>query len=532
MSVFTNPYILAIIGYLSALIGVGYYKSRVVETGEDFMVAGRTLPWYILVGTLLATWIGNGSLFAGAGLGYRNGLAGLWSSAGAWAGILLVYFIATRIRNFGQVTVPDIFEARYGSVAGVLAILTTVVAYVTIVSYQFRGGGRILELITDGAITVETGIVITAVFAVLYTVLAGMLSVVYTDVVNGVIMVIGVLGALIFLVPALGGMDTIIGTAEAAGKWELFGNWEMEQTDADGTPIASGPLIALSFFIPTMLLLMGDGNMYQRIFSSENGGEAKKAVFFWIIGVIVLETAISFLGLAGSVAAEQGMIPDLFGGGPADVESNLSENVIPMLAADALPLVLGMILVATMMAIVVSTADSFLLVPATNLTRDVMQRYVAPDMSQSTVVLVNRLWVIVLGVLAYLLVEAFPTILEAAYTAYLIYGAAITPALVATFLWKRATWQGAVASIATGALVTLVWTFYLSEQPFYETWHPLLQEETFPAVVLSVGTLVGVSYATPAPDDTVWAPFFIDDEAPDVAVEDLIEQKRQEEGVA
>jgi len=76
------------------------------------MVAGRTLPWYILVGTLLATWMGSGSLFSGAGLGYRNGLAGLWSSGGAWLGIALIYFITRRIRNFGKVTVPDIFEAR------------------------------------------------------------------------------------------------------------------------------------------------------------------------------------------------------------------------------------------------------------------------------------------------------------------------------------------------------------------------------------------------------------------------------------
>ena len=164
----TNPYILASLVYLLALLGVGYYKSRVVKTSEDFMVAGRTLPWYILVGTLLATWMGNGSLFGGAGLGFRNGLASLWYSAGAWAGIVIVYFIARRIRNFGQVTVPDIFEARYGKASRVLATLITVIAYLTIVSYQFRGGGRVISIMTDGVISIETGIIITAVFAILH----------------------------------------------------------------------------------------------------------------------------------------------------------------------------------------------------------------------------------------------------------------------------------------------------------------------------------------------------------------------------
>ena len=85
-------YLLSIIIYLFILVVVGFYKIKSINTSEDFMVAGRSLPWYILVGTLLATWIGSGSLFSGAGLGYRNGLAGLWSSAGAWLGIALIYF--------------------------------------------------------------------------------------------------------------------------------------------------------------------------------------------------------------------------------------------------------------------------------------------------------------------------------------------------------------------------------------------------------------------------------------------------------
>ena len=124
-------YLVSILIYLSILVLVGIYKAKSVKDSEDFMVAGRTLPWYILVGTLLATWMGSGSLFSGAGLGYRNGLAGLWSSGGAWLGIALIYFISRRIRNFGKVTVPDIFEARYGKAPAILATITTVIAYTT-----------------------------------------------------------------------------------------------------------------------------------------------------------------------------------------------------------------------------------------------------------------------------------------------------------------------------------------------------------------------------------------------------------------
>jgi solute:Na+ symporter, SSS family len=499
----SNPYLVAIVVYLLALVGVGVWKSRSVRSSADFMVAGRRLAWPVLVGTLLATWIGNGSLFGGAGLGYRNGLAGAWSSAGAWIGIVLVWFIAQRVRRFGKVTVPDIFEARYGSRAAVLASLITIVAYLTIVSYQFRGGGRVLSIVTDGLISVEAGIVITAVFAVTYTVLAGMISVVYTDVVNGIVMIAGVLAALLFMLNAVGGLGEVIAVAEAAGKWSLFGNWADERST-----VASGPIIAFSFFVPTMLLLMGDANMYQRIFSAKDGGSARKAVLFWVFGVMLLETSIYMLGLTGSVAATQGMIPELFGGGPADTTANLSENVIPVLATQAVPLVLGMLLVATMMAIIVSTADSFLLVPATNLTRDVYQRHIAPAAPERRIVLISRAMVLLLGVVAYMLVDQFPTILAAAYTAYLIYGAAITPGLLAAFLWKRATAPAAVASIAAGGGATLLWTFYLSRQPYFGGWHPMLQEVTYPAVTLSVLALVGVSLLTPPPSAQQLEPFF------------------------
>ncbi|MAV96929.1 MAG: sodium:solute symporter, partial [Candidatus Marinimicrobia bacterium] len=239
-------YLSGILIYLCILVGVGIHKVKSVKNSEDFMVAGRTLPWYILVGTLLATWMGSGSLFSGAGLGYRNGLAGLWSSAGAWLGIALIYFITKRIRNFGKVTVPDIFEARYGKTAAILATVTTVIAYTTIVSYQFRGGGKVLSMVSDGLVTLEAGIAITALFAISYTVLAGMFSVVYTDVVNGILMTIGTIGALIYLFIDVGGMSEIILVAESAGKWQWFGNWASERTGD-----ISGPIIAISFFVPT-----------------------------------------------------------------------------------------------------------------------------------------------------------------------------------------------------------------------------------------------------------------------------------------
>jgi SSS family solute:Na+ symporter/sodium/proline symporter len=281
-----------------------------------------------------------------------------------------------------------------------------------------------------------------------------------------------------------------------------------------------------------MLLLMGDANMYQRIFSAKDGGSAKKAVFFWVVGVVILESSISFLGLTGSVAAEQGIMPDivqneqdvivwnaeLLGLSPSEGEllsarQSGSESVIPAIAIHGgLPLIIGLILVSTMMAIIVSTADSFLLIPATNLTRDVYQKYINKNATEKKVIFISRMLVLFLGLIAFLLVSQFKTVLNAAFTAYNIYGASLTPALLAAFLWKRATKEGAVTSILTGSSITIIWTYLLPNWSGFKNLHPFLQELTYPAAGLSILALIVVSLFTDPPPKKVLLQFFNDDD--------------------
>src|SRR5262245_2371308 len=179
---FLGMHLYAILAYLAMLVALGIYQTRHAKTSDDFLVAGRTLPAHVLVFTLLATWIGSGSLFGGAGLGYRAGFPALWQSAGAWVGIALVYFLAHRVRRIAKYTMPDILELRYGTAARTLATLVVVIAYTTIAAYQFRGGGRLLNLVAG--IDITQGALITMAFCVVYTSVAGMLSVAYLDVGN------------------------------------------------------------------------------------------------------------------------------------------------------------------------------------------------------------------------------------------------------------------------------------------------------------------------------------------------------------
>lgn len=462
----------AIIVYMSVLVLVGAWRSSRVRTGDDFLVAGRRLPAHVLVFTLLATWVGSGSLFAGAGLGYRSGFSALWQAAGAWVGIAAIYFIAPRVRRIAQYTVPDILELRYGPAARVLGTLTTVLAYATIAAYQFRGGGRLLALVAG--VDPDTGAALTAIFCILFTAFAGMLSIAYLDVGNGLMMTVAVTLGVGFLVGDAGGPSAAIGALEPH-QVALFGDL--------------GPQAAIALFLPTLFLLLGEANMYQKFFSARDERTARLAVAGWIVGTIVVETLIESTGIFGSLAV----------GGLGVAES---EEIVIRVATDALPPVLGVLLVCGAAAIVVSTANSFLLTPSTNLIRDVYQRFLDPGVTDRQLVRYTRLIVVAVGALGYVVGSFFPTILEMALWAYTMYGAGITPALLGALLWKRATRAGGVASILAGMLTTLVWEIVGRVQAVDGVaGYPFGWQTIYPALALSVATLVVVSLATPPPTE-------------------------------
>ncbi|MEE9179705.1 MAG: hypothetical protein V3U22_02325 [Vicinamibacteria bacterium] len=233
--------------YLVFLIGVSVFRSRAVKTQDDFMVAGRNVPWHLLVGTLVCTWIGSGSLFGGAGRAFREGFSALWMSAGAWVGIVIVYFLAGRVRRIAQYTVPDILEIRYHPAARLLGTLAIIIAYLTIASYQFIGGGRLLNILNPD-IDPTTGKAIICLLVVLYTVTAGMMSIVALDVFNGIIIIVSILIAAPLALEGAGGWTQLTNTLPDT-HFTTFGRL--------------GILPAFGLFLPTLLLLLGESSMYQ-----------------------------------------------------------------------------------------------------------------------------------------------------------------------------------------------------------------------------------------------------------------------------
>lgn len=550
-------YLLAILVYLCVLTGLGVYKSRQVKTEDDFVVAGRNLrPWNMVL-TMLAVWIGTGSILGNAEQTYKTGAAALIIPLGTFAGMILLSLIARRARDIKASTVPEIIGTRYGHIARLLAVTALVMAYMVIVSYQFNAGGAVLEVIAgtkppvalapgdrltraqlvkgravftpepgftgqaslavtpqdksgqavqktidvvlqdralpilysrqsitssvyeitnvpehgrlelvEPRITKETATVIAAAFIIAYAMLAGLMSLAFTDIVTGTIIIVTLVIAFPLLLSKAGGLEgmktAFAAMPDKAGHMKFWGVYSA--TDI------------INFLLPTFLLVMGDANQYQRIFASRNAKGAKQAVTAMIFVALIIELLI--------IAS-------------AWVASSLVTNpengryILIYAAKYYMPLVFGMLFMVAVVGIIISTADSFLLVPATTFIKDIYLHYINPKAGEKKVLLLNRLLVILFGVIAWLVTYAFAEttgFFHKALYAYTIYGASITPCLVAALFWKRATTVGAISSILAGTVVTLLWSTDLVQQQLPSSFSGL--DAVLPAITISVLALI------------------------------------------
>jgi SSS family solute:Na+ symporter len=462
------------------LLSVSLARLSRVKTKADYLVAGRSLPAFVLVFTLLSSWIGSGSLLGGAENAYKHGFYALWQSAGGWAGLALIYFIAPRARKFAQFTIPDLLEARYNQAARILGVIAILFTYTAITSYQFIGGGDIVHLIFP-QVTAVQGQYILAGFVIVFTAIAGMGSVAYMDVVIGLLATFTMLAALPVLLHLAGGWSGVC-AALPPTHFTLMSDLR--------------PINALELFLPTCLLMLGNQSMYQKFFSAKSEKDATRATLGWIVGTVILETVIVAIAVVGSALYRSGEVHDR----PREI---LAYTATHAFGGSRALSVLGALLVGAIFAKVVSTANNYLFSPATNLVNDVFVRYVKPDAGNREILLVSRLTVVALGLWALYQSLGTTSVLKKSLYAYTIYSAALTPVILAAFFWKRATAAAAVASVAAGTLVTVGW----------DTLTPYLpkaiaaRDAILPALVASLLCLVLVSLATAPPSAKQLSPF-------------------------
>jgi SSS family solute:Na+ symporter len=486
------------------LLGVSLARLGSVKTKADYLVAGRSLPAFVLVFTLLSSWIGSGSLLGGAENAYKHGFAALWQAAGGWAGLALIYFIAPRARKFAQFTIPDLLESRYNQTARVLGVIAVLFTYTAITSYQFIGGGDILHLIFP-VVTAREGQFILAGFVIVFTAIAGMGSVAYMDVVIGLLATVTMIASLPVLVHLAGGWAGVR-AALPASHFKWFGDihpfnsyYKVLPNGAGGHGQREQVQSALEIFLPTCLLMLGNQSMYQKFFSAKSEKAATRATLGWIVGTVILESVIVAIAVVGSAMYHGGEVSQR----PREILAFTAVHSFGGWSGSKPLAILGALLVGAIFAKVVSTANNYLFSPATNLVNDIFLRYVMPEAKNWLVLLVSRIMVVGLGLWALYQSLGTTSVLQKSLYAYTIYASALTPVILAAFFWRRATAAGAVASIAAGTVVTVGWDWLTPHLPVGIG----ARDAILPALLASLLCLFVVSVATRPPTESHLKPF-------------------------
>lgn len=421
-----------VILYLVLLLVVGWYfynKSKGQEGKDDFFLAGRGLGKVVAIGTILATYTGSGTVTGGANsLAYNFGLwPGFCFTLPAVFGMLVLLLLSKKIRESNCTTVAEMIEKKYGFTARIFSAVIIALSMISIVSYQYRGLGFILNATTG--LTVDASTIICCAVVVLLAFSGGLKTVATTDAMSAFLMVFGLAVSLPVLLKTVGGVDWIVSTAQA--------------TDPNLLTFSGGQTLFgwLGGYLPLFFLTIGDQNHFQRIVAAKDLKTARTGLFGCLVACIIIMPVVATFAFIGRL---------YFG-------ANIQAGQALISTATLMPLIWGGIVLAAASAFTVTTGDSYLLSGASNFTIDIYKTKINPNATPKQEMRATRLFILIAGVLAYVILQFFPSVLAVQYWSYTIYGAGITPAVFCALVWPKVTKAGGIASMLIGTALTIVW---------------------------------------------------------------------------
>ncbi len=468
------------IGYLLLVVGIGVYSSRFSSAGIGaFFVGGRSMNRFVVALSAVVSGRSAWLLLGVTGMAYTRGVSAVWAVTGyIVAELFLFVFYAQRLRRFSErydcITVPDFLAARFEDRSGALRLLSVLIILIFMVAYvaaQFVAGGKAFGAAFDLGAT--EGVLITAAIVLAYTVLGGFLAVSLTDTIQGIFMIVALVLLPTLAIASAGGLGPIVDELR-----------QLDPTLIDPSAIGLGAFIG---FLGIGLGSPGNPHILVRYMSIADPAQLRYSAVVGTLWNVVMAWGAIFIGLAGRVyfpTAE--LLPS------GDVE-----NLYPTLAQQHLHPVLFGLVIASIFAAIMSTADSQLLVAASSVVRDLYEKVLrrGRELDQRRLVLYSRLVIVVLVGLALALgLWASELVFWLVLFAWAGLGAALGPTTVLALFWRRTTRAGVAAGMITGTLVTLVW----KSAPALSG----LVYELIPAFGLSLAVTVLVSYWSRRPAAT------------------------------
>lgn len=442
--------------YMIVMLFVGFHCSKKIKNYDDFTVAGRNIPFWRNVHSISASAIGAGATMGVAGMVYADGISGLWLGIGAALGLLFCgIFLATKLRESEKITVPDIMKSQYGQKVADWITVLNLFALIALTAGQVRALGTITQTFIPG-LSIFQACIVMGIVMITYTVLGGLVAASYTDSINMIIMILAVMVVLpILSITNSGGFNVMVKEMPSS----YFDPW------ASGV---IGIIGILMWIIPTNFVSQEN---FLRICGAKNAKEAKGATITASL-MIYLPYFImcAVIGLTGAY-----LFPKLPN----------SDAILPTMIDRLTNPIAGGLLLAGLLAAVVSTSGSLLLITSVNITDNVIKR-IYPSISDNKMVTISRYSVIAVGIVSIIIANFATSIVGIMQDVSAPYTSAILPIIIAGFFWKKATSSGAIATIIVAVVSSTVW--WIAKQPF--GIHHIIVSLIFSSVTMIVVSLL------------------------------------------
>lgn len=481
----------AFIAYMIIMIVIGFVCSKGNKNNEDYFLGGRNLGSWTAAMSAQASDMSGWLLMGLPGAVYLAGTGEAWIAVGLLIGTILNwYIVSARLRKYtivagNSLTIPSFFKNRYRDHKNIIKIVSASIIAVFFTVYTasaFSSGAKLFAtLFSDSASGDENynrvyviGLIVAAVVILVYTFMGGFKAVCTTDLIQGLMMIVAILTVPV-LAYAILTFDTGFSSALAAKGVEQPAQFLNFFVNGDGTPVSAVSIISnlawgLGYF--------GMPHILVRFMAVKSNEEIKKSRKIAVVWVIISLTASCLIGLIarGYLTAQ---LDD------ATSESVFIRTIQQLFSGNGVLIFIGGIFLCGILAAIMSTADSQLLVTASAVSEDLYKGAVKKNASEKSSLLVGKIAVAVVAVIAFFIaLNPKSSIMGLVSDAWAGFGSAFGPVVLLALFWKRSTLSGAISGMATGALTVIIWDYI-----------PLVKGQTLYAATNLYSLVVGFGLA-------------------------------------
>ncbi len=460
--------IVFVVLYLLGTLGIGVWAGTRVKNTSDFAVAGRSLPLIMVVTTTFATWFGAETVMGLPAKFVQGGLGAVVEDPFG-AGLCLVLvgaFFAARLYQKNLLTIGDFYRQRFGKGVEIFCSLAIILSYLGWVAAQVTALGLVFNILTDGAMSPQTGMIVGLLAVLVYVVIGGFLAVAWTDFIQMIVLVLGLGVIAVFAADLAGGTDKVLALAQSRDLGRFLPNPSFTE---------------LAMFIGSGLTMMlgsiPQQDVFQRVMSAKDAKTARRGAMIGGFSYIAFAFVPMFIVLA-AVA--------VMGDKALELAQNDYQRVLPSFVMGHMPLFMQILFFGALLSAIKSTSSATLLAPTTSFVENILKQ-IRPGMSdkQSLVAMRVTLVIFAFAVLAYAIALQGTSIYDLVSAAYQVTLVAAFVPLVFGLYWQRATTQGAIFSIFAGIAV---WVAFF---PQVTTWGELFPGQLAGLLAALVGMVVG-----------------------------------------